>query len=303
MPAKNRPPLVAVAVVTSPEAEDAVAELLARTTGTSPVTALSRVTGLCTCTAFLPETPPRGLRAALRTGLAEIAACGLEIAPARTSIRRVPPHDWRESWKRHFRPLVFGRHLLVRPSWSQRRAVPGQAEITLDPGLSFGTGQHATTEFCLREIVRLRPRNPKATPCLLDVGTGSGILAIAAAKLGYRPVEAFDFDPEAVHVARKNARKNRVDTRLNLRQDDVARLSARPRVRHAVVCANLTADLLLLHAKRLVAQVQRPGHLVLAGILAEEFDRVAAAFTALGLTLVRSRHRKEWRSGSFRVDA
>jgi ribosomal protein L11 methyltransferase len=83
--------------------------------------------------------------------------------------------------------------------------------VILDPGLSFGTGQHPTTSFCLHEIARCR-KNGHAAQSFLDIGTGSGILAIAAAKLGYQPVHAFDFDPESVRVARENARKNRVET-------------------------------------------------------------------------------------------
>lgn len=304
-------PLHALSLTVAPEAEDAAAELLFRITGESAVATHSRITGLSTVAVFLPRTPrrPTALRAAVKEGVAAIADCGLVVAPARISLRRVPPEDWRESWKRHFQPLPIGKALLVRPSWSRRRAEPGQAELILDPGLSFGTGQHPTTEFCLRELVRLRPRarsetrqgakSPTANQGLLDVGTGSGILALAAAKLGFRPVLAFDFDPECVTVARANARRNRVERRVTLTRRDVARLSLRPSRRFPVVCANLTADLLQRHAERLVAQLADGGHLVLAGILAEEFDTVRLRFEGLGLRLARTARRREWQSGSF----
>ncbi len=154
--------------------------------------------------------------------------------------------DWAESWKRHFKPIeirVKARpsaarqsasqppSLLVKPSWSRRRAAKNQAVVILDPGLSFGTGQHPTTAFCLHEIARCR--QPGTAQSFLDIGTGSGILAIAAAKLGYAPVQAFDFDPESVRVAGDNARKNRVTGRLKLTRGDLAKLplAAGPAVR------------------------------------------------------------------------
>lgn len=295
------PPLWSLSVLVHPEAEDALAELLLRLTGAPAIITHSRITGLSTGAVFLSDgkffTPAR--RSELRAGLRNLTACGLNVGPARLRWQRVPPEDWRESWKKHFPPLLIGRQLVVRPSWAKVPKVPGRRELVLDPGLSFGTGQHPTTEFCLREIVRLRPREGAEVPGLLDVGTGSGILALAAARLGYAPVEAFDFDPDCVEVARENTRRNRLDPAVAWSQRDVATLRTRPPRRFAVVCANLTADLLLRHAERLVAQLAPGGTLILAGILAEEFASVAARFTGLGLQPARSIHRREWRSGSF----
>lgn len=309
-----RPSLHSIAIVTTPEAEDAVAELLLRTTGESAIVTHDRVTGHSTAAVFSENggkwsvpgtgtTPLPRIRTLLRAGLDAIAACGLETGLGRIACHRVPATDWRESWKKHFKPLAIGRHLLIRASWHKRRATPGQAEIILDPGLSFGTGQHPTTEFCLREIVRLRPRPGGPAASLLDVGTGSGILAIAASLLGYTPVTGFDFDPEAVTVALENAAANHPPASLTLKRGDVTRLPRNPRTRHAVVCANLTADLLLRHADLLAAHVAPGGHLVLAGILATEFDAVRRAFQRLGLTPARDVHRREWHSGSFHKTA
>jgi ribosomal protein L11 methyltransferase len=298
---KSPKSLHSISIITSREAEDAVAELMLRETGQPATITQIRATGLSTVAVFLPSpTAPRitALRRQLRSGLATIADCGLDTRPAKLGFRKVPAEDWRESWKRHFKPLSIGKGLLVRASWHTRRPVRGQAEIVLDPGLSFGTGQHPTTEFCLREVIRLRPASGVSAG-LLDVGTGSGILAIAAAKVGYQPVEAFDFDPEAVTVALRNARDNQVDKAVALREADVARLPLKPRRRFAVVCANLTADLLQIHAQRLIAQMTPDGSLVLAGILAEEFDVVRTCFEKLGLSLLREARRREWRSASF----
>jgi SAM-dependent methyltransferase len=126
--------------------------------------------------------------------------------------------------------------------------------VVLDPGLSFGTGQHPTTGFCLRELVRRRESGVEQS--FLDLGTGSGILAIAAAKMGYTPVVALDFDPDCVRVAQNNARRNRVADRVTVRRGDVSCLSKHPRPRHDVVCANLVAPLLVKEADRIAAQVR-----------------------------------------------
>ena len=187
--------------------------------------------------------------------------------------------------------------MLVKPSWSARRGRRGQVVLVVDPGLSFGTGHHPTTEFCLEQVV-LR-RVARARQAFLDIGTGSGILAMAAARLGYRPVTAFDCDPEAVRVARANARANGVLERIRLSRGDVRELSRAPSRRHQLVCANLIANLLLEERDRIVAQVAKEGCLVLAGILRSEFEQVVNHYKAAGLRLVASRARNEWRSGAL----
>jgi ribosomal protein L11 methyltransferase len=133
----------------------------------------------------------------------------------------------------------------------------------------------------------------------LDVGTGSGILAIAAAKLGYAPVHGFDFDPEAVRVARANARRNRVLPKLRIRRQDVTKLPSRPPRRYDVVCANLISTLLAAERERLADLVQPDGVLVLAGILNSEFAQVQSAYGQSGLRLMASKREREWRSGAF----
>lgn len=213
----------------------------------------------------------------------------------RVEVSYLRSQDWANSWKRHFKPLVIGRSLLIRPGWSPRRAGPGQREIVLDPGLSFGTGRHPTTRFCLEQIVALRPRT--ASKALLDLGTGSGILAIAARKLGYDPVDAVDHDPAAVRSASANARRNRV--LIGIRTGDVARLKIGKSRGYDLVCANLTSDLLIDHALRLCALVSPTGHLVLAGVLGTEFDRVQRVYARAGWRMVRTKVSGEWQSGMF----
>ncbi|HVM48445.1 MAG TPA: 50S ribosomal protein L11 methyltransferase [Candidatus Acidoferrum sp.] len=237
------------------------------------------------------------LREDLRRRLRAIQNCGLNTSPARISLARVPWEDWAESWKRHFKPISIGSSLLVKPSWSRRQPRKGQALVVLDPGLSFGTGQHPTTAFCLQQIVRRR--RPGTAQSFLDIGTGSGILAIAAARLGYAPVHAFDLDPDSIRVARTNARHNRLTGRIRFTRQDLSNVPVcRPR-KYFLVCANLISTLLLSERQRLLACLAPSGVLVLAGILADEFAEVQAAYEAAGLRLIASRRQREWWSGAF----
>ena len=245
------------------------------------------------------------VREEISAGLQRIKNCGLKIGAGKIKIAKVRREDWAESWKRHFKPIEIGNSLLVKPSWSKKRPRKNQAVVILDPGLSFGTGQHPTTEFCLREIVasalraKIEPQARRYAKSFLDIGTGSGILAIAAAKLGYKPVRAIDFDPEAVRVARANARVNGVLKKIKIARGDVTKLSTKPKEQFDLVCANLISNLLIAERKKIVAQLKPGGVLVLAGILKSEFSEVQKEFENLGLKLISSRSKKEWRSGSF----
>jgi ribosomal protein L11 methyltransferase len=299
----NSKPLWKVSAVTTPEAEEAVAELFERTFGQPAISYTDLESGRTTVTVYLRKkvafparlSPPE--KRSLLSELERIKHCGLNIGLGAISFKKVRREDWAESWKRHFKPIAIGSKLLIKPSWSRRRPRKGQSVVVLDPGLSFGTGQHPTTGFCLRQLAARR--KPAARQSFLDIGTGSGILAIAAAKLGYEPVEAFDFDAEAVRIARENAAKNQVSAGIRLRRQDVTKLPLRSAGKYSVICANLIANLLLSERGRLLARLPEDGVLVLAGILKTEFRQVQRAFESAGLRLVASRTEHEWRSGAF----
>jgi ribosomal protein L11 methyltransferase len=296
----NRQPLWRLSVATTPEAEEAVTELLGLRLE-EPVSSYTDVrTGRTTVSIYLSSsrTWTEGGEAWLRAGLREMKAVGVRLGRVKISFTKIRREDWADSWKRHFKPIEIGLALLVRPSWSRRARRRGQAVVTIDPGLSFGTGQHPTTAFCLRQLVARR--QPGASQSFLDVGSGSGILAIAAAKLGYRPVDALDFDRDAIRIARANARQNRASHRICFREQDAGRLPPRGGKRYSLVCANLVGDLLLTARKRICARLQPAGILVIAGVLDREFARVRKAYEAEGLLLQSSRREKEWRSGAFR---
>jgi ribosomal protein L11 methyltransferase len=296
----NRRLLWKVSVTTTPEAEEAVSEWVVSAFDQPVASYIDAETGKTVVTAYLQKRPDwsRARRASLQSGLEQIRARGVRVGPGRISLARVRHQDWAESWKRHFRPIRIGSALLIKPSWSQQRSRDGRAVVVLDPGLSFGTGHHPTTAFCLRQLVARR--SACQSQSFLDIGTGSGILAIAAAKLGFSPVDAFDLDPEAVRIASANARQNRVSGSIRLFQQDLARLSRRRPQKYSVICANLTSNLLVTEPERIWVRLQQPGGvLVVAGILDTEFAPVQRIYERAGLRLSVSQTQRHWRSGVF----
>jgi len=190
------------------------------------------------------------------------------------AVEPVAEQDWSESWKAGLAPLAVGR-VFVRPSWITAATPPGMVEVVLDPGMAFGTGTHPTTSLCLAGLSDLLASRPGAA--VLDVGTGSGLLAIAAARLGARRVAGNDDDPVAVRVARENAALNGVAPDLNGR--DVGEQQGP----FDVILANILANTLCDLAPAIAAQLAPGGVALLSGILAPQEEVVRAAYLAAGL--------------------
>jgi ribosomal protein L11 methyltransferase len=198
------------------------------------------------------------------------------------------PDDWPERWKQFHRPLVLGDRLAVRPPWEA--PIGTAAELVIDPAQAFGTGAHATTRLCLELLLELAEADCDRGP-LLDLGCGSGVLAIAAAKLGFEPVLAVDFDPLSVAATAANATVNGVTldvARCDLRNDPVP---AAP-----TVLANLLRPLLLQYACALADRTpaDRPQTLIASGLLVHEAAEIAAAFAPYGLHERERSARGEW---------
>ena len=229
--------------------------------------------------AALLELAPAGVEQVDGEGFVEFALYGApgelpllpegeaEIAGARVAVRGEPvPDDWEERWKRFHTPVLVGGRLWVRPPWEEPAVRPGVHEVVIDPGQAFGTGTHPTTRMCLELLLELEPGGS-----LADLGCGSGVLAIAAAKLGFAPGTGLDSDRAAVAATAANARDNGVVL------DRVERFDLRrgaPPVADVVV-ANLMRPLLLRVAGALS---QPPRYLIASGLLETEADEVAGAF-------------------------
>ena len=196
------------------------------------------------------------------------------------------PDDWADRWRDFHEPVeIAGGRMVVRPSWEEEAGARADVDIRIDPGQAFGTGAHATTTLCLELLLELADRG-EASGGLADLGTGSGVLAIAAAKLGWAPVAGYDSEQAAVEAAAENAAANGVEIevrRLNLRDEQ-------PPPAPTLV-ANLTASLLELVAGKLA---EPPGTLVCSGLLEAQTERVAAALDAAGLRVTDRRRRGDW---------
>ncbi len=206
-----------------------------------------------------------------------------ESNPIEVSSEEVPD-DWADRWRDFHEPILVADRVLVRPSWEQVETPPA-VDVCIDPGQAFGTGAHPTTRMCIELLVQLADAGAARGP-LVDLGTGSGVLAIVAAKLGFSPVLAEDHERDALEAARENAAVNGVELdlpRVNLRQHAPPDADS--------VVANLTAPLLRDVARRLQ---HPPWNLVCSGLLAREADSVAAAFTAVGMGERDRRQQGDW---------
>src|SRR3954452_19568091 len=183
---------------------------------------------------------------------------------------REVPDDWAERWKRFHRPVLIGGRIYVRPPWEESAVRPGVTEIVIDPGQAFGTGTHPTTALCLELMLGLKARGSFA-----DLGCGSGVLAIAAAKLGFEPITAVDAERQAIEATRANANANGVSLDRIERGD----LRNSPAPKADAVAANLMRPLLLRVAE--LWEGEPPATLIVSGLLDHEADEVAAAFAPL----------------------
>jgi len=214
--------------------------------------------------------------------------------------------DWSLAWRQGLRPVRVSRRgppgdkgrgdrgtrgILVHASWSGAVARPGEVEVIMDPSMAFGTGTHPTTKMCMRALLWLPggPEGPLAGGTMLDVGTGTGILMIAALKLGAVSAVGLDIDPTALKVARRNLSVNNVTARLG------GRPLSRVRGKFSIITANIFSEELRRLAPRLVARLGRgPSFLVLSGMLREQVDGVVSAYSDLGLGVVKRFVDHEW---------
>jgi len=251
--------------------------------------------------AALPETPVavcaylpadetlEARRAAVEQGLWHLGMIQPLPAPA---FRPIDEQDWAEAWKAHYHPIPIGRRLLILPAWL---ASPDDQRlpIVLDPGMAFGTGTHPSTQLSLAAIEDyLQPGDE-----MIDLGCGSGILSIAAARLGARHIRALDIDPLAVDIARENAERNGVAAQITVSAGSLDDLLDACAPSADLLAANILAPVLETMVRQGLSRTVRPGGaLILAGILAEQAEALVEICHRHGLDLIEQRASGEWRT-------
>lgn len=218
-------------------------------------------------------------------------------APASWRSALVRDENWGEEWKKFFKPLRVGSRFLICPSWEKAEPREGDLLIWMDPGRAFGTGQHETTRLCLEWLDRLGAETPPlAGSSLLDVGTGSGILAMAGALLGCERVVGIDNDPEAIETAEENVEHNGVAGKIQLLEVEIGEVAGT----FDTLISNIQALPLIAMATAMCDHLGEGGRLALSGILVEQADAVRKAYEATGLRFVDRWEAGEWCLLSFR---
>jgi ribosomal protein L11 methyltransferase len=242
----------------------------------------------------------------LAAGMAAIRDYAATLAGApEPELRFLQDEDWSSSWKAHFKPARIGRRLVIKPTWETFEAGPEDLVMEMDPGMAFGTGTHPTTRLCLESLEDMADgRNefagfsPGTATTVLDVGTGSGVLAMAAVLLMGCRADAIDIDEDAVGVARANIDANGLLGPIAVSATPLAELTGP----YGIIIANIIAEELVRLAEDLIRPLAPGGGLLLSGILQERLHLVTERFAAAGLTLLAVRRCEEWCSVAYRRD-
>jgi ribosomal protein L11 methyltransferase len=293
-----------LSVVADVEAVEAVSEILGRyaPAGTSVEPAFDLVdeglgarvdpTRPATVRAYVSAGDPAAAEAVVAdvtTALGHLQAFGLRpIGELQT--RLVAEADWADAWRDYFPVLRVGRRIVIRPTWRRHRRLPDDVVLALDPGMAFGTGLHPTTRLCLAALEAVADRGELADARVLDVGCGSGILAIAAVKLGAASAFGVDTDPVAEEATLANARRNRLVRGVRAREGSLP--SGEPDF--DVVLANLIAGVLVPLAGPLRDELRPGGILLASGIFHDRETAVVDAFEAAGLTVTDRTTEGDW---------
>lgn len=202
--------------------------------------------------------------------------------------RELAEEDWAEAWKKHYTILHIGKHLVIKPSWLEYATRADDVVIELDPGMAFGTGLHPTTRMCIAAIEEHIA--PNAT--MLDVGCGSGILSITAAKLGARKIRALDLDPIAVETTARNVAINRADSIVRVEHRSID--ADRDCNQFDLVCINILAEIVCDLAPAVARALRAGGIVIASGILDFKADDVRDAFAECGIDVIEKKQEEDW---------
>lgn len=218
----------------------------------------------------------QGRLAAIEADLAAVEERIGKFRFGNTRFRTVSEKDWANEWKQYFHVTHVGESLVIKPSWESYEAQPGEHVIKIDPGMAFGTGTHHTTNMCMARLEKVLP----ADATVFDVGTGSGILAIAAALLGAKEVKAVDIDAVAVRVAQENIADNGLADKIDVKEGDLLRGTEG---KADLIIANIIADIIVMLLKDIPVKLEDNGIFLASGIISDRQTDVAAAAQAVGM--------------------
>jgi ribosomal protein L11 methyltransferase len=221
---------------------------------------------------------------------------GVSIAPAIITTSELADEDWSDTWKQYFHTEKPGERIVIKPSWEQYEPKEEEIVVELDPGAAFGTGTHATTSMCICELEKLVRPGMK----VFDVGTGSGILSIIAAKLGARDIQAVDYDESVLKIVRENLEENQVEGIVSVVQSD---LMQNIHGKADLVIANIVADIIIRLFDQLDEHLEEDGTLLTSGIIEDRIDDVINAAAAHGYGVVKRMENKGWACITFKKQA
>lgn len=244
--------------------------------------------------AYLPVNGElEGRLQSFRQELKILEGRGVSIAPGIITTNELQDEDWSDTWKQYFHTEKPGERVVIKPTWESYAPEDGDVVIELDPGAAFGTGTHATTSMCIRQMEKL----VKPGMQVFDVGTGSGILAIIAAKLGAKSVQAVDYDDSVLKIVRENLVQNNVQDIVSVDRSD---LMQNIHGRAKLVIANIIADIIIRLFDQLDEHLEEGGTLLTSGIIADRIDDVLAAAEAHGYVVAERMESKGWACITFR---
>jgi ribosomal protein L11 methyltransferase len=288
---------VEIAVLVEPAQVESVADVMRAITGRTVAIERPFMQPDLESDAIVDPASPAIVRAYADAGATALERVRAALASAEieagVSSRDVAEEEWAESWKEHFHVEKFGERIVVVPSWREYEPSPTDAVVRLDPGMAFGTGQHETTRMCLESLERtVRP-----DARVLDVGCGSGILAIAAARLGAAAVWAVDVDPDCARITAENATANDVADIVRVGRGSLGEAWPfdEPVAEFDVVVANIVARVIVDLAPELAGALAPGGKLVVSGVIGEREREVSQALSVAGLRIDGLRALGEWR--------
>ncbi len=211
----------------------------------------------------------------------------LNIGSGKISLLEIPEEKWANEWKKYYKPVKLGEHIVIKPTWEAYDAQPEDLIIEMDPGMAFGTGTHETTAMC----AMLLERFIKEDTTLLDIGTGSGILGIIAAKMGAKEVLGVDIDAVAVRVANENIAYNHVESIMQAKAGDLLDVVHK---KGDIVVSNIIADVIILLADQVDQVIEEDGLWIASGVINSRKEDVCEAITRNGWDIIEIHEQKEW---------